>query len=115
MKILIALIFFSNLALAQTQSIRQQCEDAHYATDYVKLHQYRLIIDWSKISDHNHVKMENILYGDSFKVLKEMDINSKETIFHFKEIGNFSPYRYEHLLYLLEEVSMGKVSCLYNI
>lgn len=109
-------LFINSSVHAQNYSIREECENAHYATGYVKLHQYKVTVEWSKISDHILTKLENILYGDNFNVVLERDINNNaQTIYHIKETDSGTFYDYEHDIYSLQELTQHKVECVYDL
>ena len=105
-------ITFSFNSIAK--STRSTCEDYYYAGGPVKLHQYRLSVDWSLISDHAQKKLENIIYSKSFKVLKEKDLPKSKTLYYIQETNSSSYVNYEILINKLENIP-SKVSCLYDI
>jgi len=106
----IIIVLFSATTLAQ--STRSLCENAYYATGYVKLHQYTVTVNWEKISDHAHVRLENIIF-DNFKVLGTKELEAK-TIYKIKESSTTDAYGYEGLLEELRSIPT-KVSCTYDI
>mgnify|MGYP000038066282 CR=1 FL=1 len=97
---------------AQAQSLRSECENAYYATGYVKLHQYTVVVSCEKISDHAHLKLENIIF-DNFKILSTKELESK-TIYKIKELSTTDSYGYEGLLEELKSIPT-RVSCSYDI
>ena len=112
MKYFAFLILF--LSTSVQADIRDICENAHYATDYVKLHEYRVLVDWSKISDSNLVKLENVIYGKYFLVTKEYELENYKTIFLIKENTGFDPIEYSDALNRLQKATVNGVSCLYR-
>ncbi|EQC43693.1 hypothetical protein [Bacteriovorax sp. Seq25_V] len=99
---------------AAGQDLRSICENAYYATGYTKLHSYKVTIDWARISDHALVKLENIVYGDMFKVLKETDY-ARKTVYELKEAGSFSHEQYVKALEDLSILSGKNINCLYDL
>lgn len=113
--IILFLIAFYALS-TRAQGLRDVCENAHYATGYVKLHQYKLVIDWAKVSDHGLVQLENIVYGDQFLVLSEKNIQeTTKTIFTLKEAQKADSIDIEIALGELRVLSFNNISCLYDI
>lgn len=113
--IILLLIVFYALS-TRAYSLRETCENAYYATDYVKLHEYKLVIDWSKVSDHGLMELENIIYENMFDVTLEKDIaQTSKTIFHLKEVKNLDALEYELALEELSKLSFGNLNCLYNL
>lgn len=110
---IVIMAFFSTLTV-QASSMRDICENAHYATGYTKLHQYKVIVDWARVSDYDLVALEDVVYGDAFTVLEEKDLGNNKTLFKLKEKGSFASYLYEGQLDVLGKISGDKVSCLYN-
>ena len=117
MKLLLAVVFLFQVqsSFATNEHIRDICENAYYATDYVKLHEYSVVIDWSRISDHAHLDLDNVLYGRDFKVTLEKDLEGPLTLYHIKEVGSRHGYTYQIGLDILNDLSGGKVKCLYNL
>lgn len=98
----------------QAENLRDICENAYYATGYVKLHEYKLTIDWSYVSDNNLKLLEDVIYGDHFKVTKETDKGQK-TFYELKEINAFDSVDYEADINLLKKISLNKIECLYDL
>lgn len=114
MKNLVLLVLALYAFSLKAENIRDLCENAYYATGYVKLHQYKLTIDWSYVSDHNLKLLEDVVYGDHFQVLEEKDLIEK-TIYKLKEVPGFDYYDYVSDLDTLKMVSLNKVECLYDL
>lgn len=113
--IVLFLIAFYALS-TRAQGLRDLCENAYYATGYVKLHQYKMVIDWANVSDHGLTELENIIYGEQFVVLVEKDIiNTSKTIFTLKEVEGSDLRDLEIGLGQLEVLSFNNISCLYDI
>lgn len=113
--IILFLIAFYALS-TRAQGLRELCENAYYATDYVKLHQYQLIVDWANISDRGLNELEGIIYGERILVLSENNVtNTTKTIFTFKEVEGSDITEIEMDLERLHVLSFSNLSCLYNI
>lgn len=112
MKFILTLATIISSFSVQAQSIRSQCENAYYATGYVKLHQYNVEVVWEKISDSSHIKFENIIF-DNFQVLSTIELEGK-TIYTIKESSTSDPTGYEILLENLKTIPT-QVSCTYDI
>ncbi len=104
------LILFSITANAQTK--RSECENAYYATGYVKLHQYTVAVTWSSVSDHAHKRLEDIIY-DKFQLLSTKELEGK-TLYKIKENSSTDSYGYESLIEELKQIPTN-VSCTYDI
>lgn len=115
MKKIIAILMLATSFFANAQTLREQCENAYYATGYVKLHQYKIVVNWARISDHALVELENILYSDNFKVLKEKELPNYKTLYVLKESNGEDPYYYEAALAKLESLTGNKASCVYDL
>ena len=107
MKSLIAVIVTILSLSAQADSIRSQCENYHYATENVALHQYSVSVDWNRMPNHNIVKLENIIF-DNFDVT-EKDYDGR-TVYTIKENGSTDARGYAILLKELESI-VSRVSC----
>lgn len=112
MKLILVFMFIIGSFATNAQSIRTECKNAYYATDYVKYQEYTVIVSWEKISDHAHTRLENIIF-DNFKVVSSKEISGK-TIFKIKENNSTDTYSYQLLLEELKSIPT-KVSCTYNI
>lgn len=108
--IAIAAVLFS--ISAQAQSLRSECENAYYATGYVKLHQYTAVVTWSKVSDVAHERLENIIF-DNFVVVSVKELEGK-SIYKIKESSKVEAYQYEALIEQLKEIPT-RVSCTYDL
>jgi hypothetical protein len=108
--IAIAAVLFS--ISAQAGSLRSECENAYYATGYVKLHQYTAIVTWSEVSDIAHERLENIIF-DKFEVISVKEVEGK-SIYKIKESSKAKPYQYEGLIEQLKEIPT-RVSCTYDV
>ncbi|WP_127716319.1 hypothetical protein [Halobacteriovorax sp. HLS] len=113
MKLLALAALFVLSTTIFAQSIREQCENAYYATGYVSLHQYKVTIDWSMISDHAHVQLDNIIYSEGFDVLNEDDSRWPIMTLTLKENGKIDPFDYQLVLEELKQIP-SSVGCLYN-
>ncbi len=109
--ILIVSVFIFSFSV-QAQSLRSECQNAYYATGYVKLNQYTVTVSWESVSDYAHTRLEDILF-DNFKILSTKDINGK-TIYKIKENGSAAISTYESLLEELKTIPV-RVSCTYDI
>ncbi len=112
MKFLIVVSIFIFSISAQAQSLRSECQNAFYATGYVKLNQYTVTVSWEKVSDHAHVKLENILF-DNFDIMSTSEVNSK-TIYKIKENNSVDDRSYELLLEELKTIPV-RVSCTFDV
>ena len=112
MRFVIALSITLFSLSVQAESIRTQCENAYYATGYVKLHQYSVTVDWAKVSDSKHVQLENIIF-DHFEVVSTKDHKGK-TIYKIKEMSTTDAIGYDALLENLKAIPT-QVSCTYDI
>lgn len=115
MKKLIAFMMLATSLYANAQTLREQCENAYYATGYVKLHQYKIIVNWARISDHALVELEDIVYSDNFKVLEERELKNHQSLYVLKESNGRDAYYYEAALAKLESLTGNKASCVYNL
>lgn len=115
MKKLIAIAMIATSFYSNAQTLREQCENAYYATGYVKLHQYKIIVDWARISDYALVELEDIVYSDNFKVLEEKELKNHKSKYVLKESNNKDAYYYEAALAKLEALTGNKASCVYDI
>ena len=97
---------------SQAKTLRAECEDAYYATGYVKLHQYTVVVKWALISDHAHSRLEEILF-DNFKILSVKELEDK-SIYQIKENVNVDATSYELLLEELKKIPTT-VTCTYDI
>lgn len=108
---LIVSLMFTSLTV-QAQTTRSKCENAHYATGYVKLHQYTVTVNWEKVSDANLSKLENILF-DNFLILSTTEFTGR-TSYKIKESNITDATSYELLLEDLKSVP-ADVSCTYDL
>ena len=108
--LVLAIALLSSVTYAQ--SLRSECENAYYATDYVKLHQYTVTVTWAQISDNAHKRLEYILF-DKFKVLDVKELTEK-SIYKIKENSNIDPVKYEKLIEELIGIP-ARVTCTLNI
>ena len=97
---------------SNASSIRSTCENAYYATGYVKLHQYTVNVLWEKVSDNNLVKLENMLF-DRFDIIKISHYQNSSK-YLIKEKTNYNSNFYENLLTQLRSIPVN-VSCTYDI
>lgn len=93
------------------QNIRELCENAYYATGYVELHQYDVTVDWSRLSDHGHVELESVVFGDNFKLLRERDLSNGKTVYSIKEVSGADASVYESGLEVLQRLTFQGVAC----
>ncbi|EPZ50969.1 hypothetical protein M902_2574 [Bacteriovorax sp. BAL6_X] len=111
----LAMLFAVTSNAKASSNIREICENAYYATGYTKLHQYNLIVNWARISDHALVDLENIIYSDYFKVLAEKDLGNNKSKYTLKENGKLNSYQYEAALSELEKITGNSASCVYDL
>lgn len=85
---LILSLLLTNIALAQ--GLRGQCENAYYANagGVTELHQYKVIVNFGKLSDYLLVEFEDTIYGEElpFEILSERSWESG-SIFGQNESG----------------------------
>lgn len=115
MKTLIATIVLASSLSVSAQSLREICENAYYATGYTKLHQYRVIVDWARISDHALVELEEIIYSNFFEVLEEKELVAYKTKYILKEKKGLTSYQYEAALKKLDKITGNKAACVYDL
>lgn len=111
MKYLLLLILIHTLP-SFGQSTRSKCENAYYATGYVKLYEYSVTVSWEKISDHAHVRLETIIF-DYFEVLN-INHYQNTSIYKIKENKEISGMDYHLFLEELKSLPT-KVECTYDI
>lgn len=111
MKAILFTIFLISAASAQTQSTRSTCENAHFALGYVKLHHYDVTVTWKKVSDDNHIKLDEIIHSKSFKIIKVIESDAFST-YKIKESHSSDPVDIELLLEELKKIPTS-VGCTY--
>lgn len=111
-------ILLSLLVLAsfnvKAENIRDLCEKEYNTTGSVKLHEYKLTINWAHVSDNYLKLLEDTIYGDHFVVTKETDLLQK-TIYEIKEIDGFETEAYNEDLAVLNLLSANKLECLKDL
>ena len=101
---------------AHATTLRENCENAHYATGYTLLHEYNVAVEWAAISDDNHVKFENIIFGELFLVTGASHAtDGSRTFYAIKEQGDGSAIDYEISLRDLQSIPGIRVSCRYDL
>lgn len=107
------LIFIQSVTASE--HIRDICENAYYATGYVKLHEYKVSVDWSRLSDHGLEEFESIIYGDHFKYLGERDLSNGKTIYTITEVSDSDSSVYQVELSALQRLTFNGVDCRYAL
>ncbi len=115
MKSIIAILLVGLTTSVSAQGLRDICENAYYATGYTKLHQYSITVYWARISDHALVELEDIVYGDLFKVLSEKELGENRSRYILKERIGYEGYQYQAALNRLEKITGRKASCVYQL
>lgn len=113
--LLISLVLSLTFSAKANSSIREQCENAYYATGYVKLHEYQVTVDWARLSDHGLVEFEDVIFGDYFQYLGERDLSNGKTVYTIKEKSGFDSYYYEVGLNVLQRLTFQGVRCRYDL
>jgi hypothetical protein len=112
MKVLIlALTLFLNNSIFGSRSIREVCENAYYATDYVELHEYDVTVDWSRLSDHGHVELESVIFGETFSLLGTRELSNGKTVYSIKEVPGYRVNLYRAGLEVLQRLTFKGVDC----
>lgn len=114
MKKLIFLISLLCLNFTEASSLRESCLKNSKIDQSVIPFNYQVTVDWSKTSDHVHVAIEDVLFGENFKVVSSTDIGHF-TIFQIIEVSGNSPKVYELGLTELQRLTRGGVSCLISL
>jgi hypothetical protein len=99
--------------------LRSQCENAYYANagGVTKLHQYRVIVNWGKLSDSQLVQFENLIYSEDapLSILSETSWDSRSgnlmSTFIVKESNGYDGRDYALSLKKLEQFSAVTVGC----
>lgn len=106
-----ASVFASNL--------RDLCENAYYADagGVTKLHQYRVIVKWGKLSDYQMIQFEDLIYAEKapLKMVSEMNWkNSNGDLMSTYTLKESKGYNYRDYVIALEEIAefnAATVSC----
>lgn len=113
MKKIITLLVLLVAVSGFAQTIRATCENAHYATGYVKLHQYRVLVDYKKVSQDASYTLDNVLVqSELFSITDEKKTANDLVIYTIKENTT------DDLTYDIEginDIDGVTVSCKYDI
>lgn len=109
--VLLLAVFLSSIPAFSTESLRDVCENAYYATNYVELHQYDVTVDWSRLSDHGHVELESIIFGETFSLLGTKELPNGKTVYSIKEVPGYRINLYESGLEVLQRLTFKGVDC----
>lgn len=92
-----------------TQTIKETCQNAYYATGYVKLDQYKVVVNYDEMSPQKIYQFE-----ESLKVFKILDVKQLENnmIFTLKDEQR---YDLTYDIEALNEMDGVRVSCKYDI
>ena len=119
MKKMILMLMLLVSANIFASDLRFQCENAYYANagGVTKLHQYRVIVNWGKLSDSQLVQFENLIYAEDapLSLLSETSWDSRSgnlmSTFIVKEANGYDARDYSISIKKLEQFSAVTVGC----
>jgi hypothetical protein len=120
MKTFFLTITFLLSANLMASNLRDNCENAYYAGagGVTKLHQYKVIVNWGKLSDTQLSEFEDIIYAEngSLSILTESNFESRSgnllSAFIMSESKGLNYRDYVNSLTELAAFAAVSVSCL---
>jgi hypothetical protein len=99
--------------------LREKCENAYYANagGVTKLHQYRVIVSWGKLSDSQLAQFENLIYAEEAPliIVSEASWDSRSgnlmSTFIIKENNGYDSRDYAISLSKLADFSAVTLGC----